>query len=202
MFWNNQTRFFFLNWVKKSKLTSIIDITDLCVYFCRECFGCRHPKYSDALLDYGFYLLNVDQITAAVQVYQVGTVTRWCWITAAVQVYQVGTVTRWCWYSGRAGLPGWYGDTGMLVHDGWASSHVPHNMVARDTSKISTYWKQFIHLPPKLNLRGGITQSLCTLSISRVLVCSWYICIQKYSFAPLCCYRFVGQTISLLYSHM
>ena len=28
-------------------------------------------KYSDALLDYGFYLLNVDSITAAVHVYQV-----------------------------------------------------------------------------------------------------------------------------------
>ncbi|XP_052801330.1 amyloid protein-binding protein 2-like [Mya arenaria] len=40
------------------------------VDFARDCFGCRHPKYSDALLDYGFYLLNVDQITAAVQVYQ------------------------------------------------------------------------------------------------------------------------------------
>ena len=39
--------------------------------FYREHFGCHHPKYSDALLDYGFYLLNVDSITAAVQVYQV-----------------------------------------------------------------------------------------------------------------------------------
>ena len=28
-------------------------------------------KYSDALLDYGFYLLNVDSITAAVHIYQV-----------------------------------------------------------------------------------------------------------------------------------
>ena len=42
-------------------------------------------------------------------------------------------------HSGRAGLPGWYGDTVMLVHDGWSSAHIPHNMVARDTSKISTY---------------------------------------------------------------
>ncbi|XP_052239180.1 amyloid protein-binding protein 2-like isoform X2 [Dreissena polymorpha] len=39
------------------------------VEFAREHFGMRHPKYSDALLDYGFYLLNVDQISAAVQVY-------------------------------------------------------------------------------------------------------------------------------------
>ncbi|XP_069134767.1 amyloid protein-binding protein 2-like [Argopecten irradians] len=36
----------------------------------RSMFGGQHPKYSDALLDYGFYLLNVDSITAAVQVYQ------------------------------------------------------------------------------------------------------------------------------------
>lgn len=41
------------------------------IYYFREKFGDKHPKYSDALLDYGFYLLNVDSITAAVQVYQV-----------------------------------------------------------------------------------------------------------------------------------
>ncbi|KAJ8312709.1 hypothetical protein KUTeg_010082 [Tegillarca granosa] len=40
------------------------------VHFARESFGVHHPKYSDALLDYGFYLLNVDAITSAVQVYQ------------------------------------------------------------------------------------------------------------------------------------
>ena len=58
-------------------------------------------KNSDALLDYGFYLLNVDSITATVQVYQVGEI--FCCsldygvyllnvdsITADVQVYQVG----------------------------------------------------------------------------------------------------------------
>ena len=37
----------------------------------RERFGFEHPKYSDALLDYGFFLLNVDAITSAVHVYQV-----------------------------------------------------------------------------------------------------------------------------------
>ncbi|KAK3084359.1 hypothetical protein FSP39_012164 [Pinctada imbricata] len=41
------------------------------VSYARENFGFKHPKYSDALLDYGFYLLNVDSITAAVQVYQI-----------------------------------------------------------------------------------------------------------------------------------
>ncbi|XP_060071001.1 amyloid protein-binding protein 2-like [Ylistrum balloti] len=40
------------------------------VHYARTMFGGQHPKYSDALLDYGFYLLNVDSITAAVQVYQ------------------------------------------------------------------------------------------------------------------------------------
>lgn len=39
--------------------------------FYREKFGVHHPVYADALLDYGFYLLNVDSITAAVKVYQV-----------------------------------------------------------------------------------------------------------------------------------
>ncbi|KAK7459432.1 hypothetical protein BaRGS_00039000 [Batillaria attramentaria] len=42
----------------------------LAVHQAREHFGAHHPKYSDALLDYGFYLLNVDAITSAVQVYQ------------------------------------------------------------------------------------------------------------------------------------
>ena len=39
--------------------------------FYREHFGPKHPKYSDALMDYGFYLLNVDAVCQAVQVYQV-----------------------------------------------------------------------------------------------------------------------------------
>lgn len=37
----------------------------------REHFGHKHPKYSDTLLDYGFYLLNVDNICQSVAIYQV-----------------------------------------------------------------------------------------------------------------------------------
>lgn len=37
----------------------------------REHFGHKHPKYSDTLLDYGFYLLNVDNICQSVVIYQV-----------------------------------------------------------------------------------------------------------------------------------
>lgn len=37
----------------------------------REHFGHKHPKYSDTLLDYGFYLLNVDNICQSVIIYQV-----------------------------------------------------------------------------------------------------------------------------------
>ena len=37
----------------------------------REQFGGKHHKYSDSLLDYGFFLLNVDAISQSVQVYQV-----------------------------------------------------------------------------------------------------------------------------------
>eukprot|EP00057_Strongylocentrotus_purpuratus_P024888 XP_011679362.1 PREDICTED: amyloid protein-binding protein 2 [Strongylocentrotus purpuratus] len=36
----------------------------------REHFGVRHPKYSDVLLDFGFYLLNVDSICQSTAVYQ------------------------------------------------------------------------------------------------------------------------------------
>ena len=38
--------------------------------FCREVFGTKHHRYSDALLDYGFFLLNIDSICQAVKVYQ------------------------------------------------------------------------------------------------------------------------------------
>lgn len=41
----------------------------VCSY--REHFGHKHPKYSDTLLDYGFYLLNVDNICQSVAIYQV-----------------------------------------------------------------------------------------------------------------------------------
>ncbi|NWZ48979.1 APBP2 protein, partial [Haliaeetus albicilla] len=40
------------------------------VYLAREHFGAKHPKYSDTLLDYGFYLLNVDNICQSVAIYQ------------------------------------------------------------------------------------------------------------------------------------
>ncbi|XP_071848828.1 amyloid protein-binding protein 2-like [Apostichopus japonicus] len=36
----------------------------------REHCGTRHPKYSDVLLDFGFYLLNVDSIIQCTAVYQ------------------------------------------------------------------------------------------------------------------------------------
>ena len=34
----------------------------------RETYGVTHCKYADCLIDYGFYLLNVDCITASMQV--------------------------------------------------------------------------------------------------------------------------------------
>jgi len=37
---------------------------------CRDEFGTKHQRYSDALLDYGFFLLNIDCICQAVKVYQ------------------------------------------------------------------------------------------------------------------------------------
>lgn len=45
-------------------------VMDVFVSF-REHFGHKHPKYSDTLLDYGFYLLNVDNICQSVAIYQV-----------------------------------------------------------------------------------------------------------------------------------
>jgi tetratricopeptide (TPR) repeat protein len=40
------------------------------VQFARDQFGPKHQKYSDALLDYGFFLLNIDSICQSVKVYQ------------------------------------------------------------------------------------------------------------------------------------
>ena len=39
---------------------------------CRHNYGEEHPKYADTLVDYGFYLLNVDAIHLSVEVYKVG----------------------------------------------------------------------------------------------------------------------------------
>lgn len=47
-------------------------------YMAREYFGCRHPKYSDTLVDYGFYLLNIDCVAQSVQVYQNALAIRQC----------------------------------------------------------------------------------------------------------------------------
>lgn len=41
------------------------------VYLAREIFDTDHPKYSDVLIDYGFYLLNYDSIINSVSVYKV-----------------------------------------------------------------------------------------------------------------------------------
>ena len=37
----------------------------------RQHFGDQHPTYADSLVDYGFYLLNVDSVNSAVKIYQV-----------------------------------------------------------------------------------------------------------------------------------
>ena len=37
----------------------------------KEGFGEQHPKYADCLMDYGFFLLNVDRINQSSEVYQV-----------------------------------------------------------------------------------------------------------------------------------
>ena len=44
--------------------------TNMLCDMCRDEFGTKHHRYSDALLDYGFFLLNIDCICQAVKVYQ------------------------------------------------------------------------------------------------------------------------------------
>lgn len=49
---------------KKANLLIMMAVTKT-----RSIYGSHHQKYADALLDYGFYLLNVDAITSSVEVY-------------------------------------------------------------------------------------------------------------------------------------
>lgn len=48
------------------------------LHLSREHFGCKHPKTADTLLDYGFYLLNVDSNYQSVKVYQTALDVRQC----------------------------------------------------------------------------------------------------------------------------
>jgi len=53
----------------------------------KDVYGCTHSKYADCLVDYGFYLLNVDCITASMQVYKTALDVRLeCFGTENLQV--------------------------------------------------------------------------------------------------------------------
>lgn len=56
--------------VVKRKFQSANMLIKQAVARARKAFGTSHLKYSDALLDYGFFLLNVDSITRSVNVYK------------------------------------------------------------------------------------------------------------------------------------
>ncbi|XP_039248909.2 amyloid protein-binding protein 2-like [Styela clava] len=46
------------------------------VILSRDVFGTNHPKYSSTLLDYGFYLLNVDNVSQSQKAYQAALAIR------------------------------------------------------------------------------------------------------------------------------
>lgn len=46
------------------------------MFLAKQHFGCDHPKYADTLIDYGYYLLNVDAINLSVKVYKEAFRTR------------------------------------------------------------------------------------------------------------------------------
>ncbi|RMX52041.1 hypothetical protein pdam_00003706 [Pocillopora damicornis] len=46
------------------------------MFLTKQHFGCDHPKYADTLIDYGYYLLNVDAINLSVKVYKEAFRTR------------------------------------------------------------------------------------------------------------------------------
>ncbi|XP_022120851.1 amyloid protein-binding protein 2 [Pieris rapae] len=56
--------------VVKRRFSSAGLLVRQAVALARLVFGPQHPRYAAALLDYGFYLLNIDSITHSVQVYE------------------------------------------------------------------------------------------------------------------------------------
>lgn len=57
------------------------------VYLAREIFSTGHPKYSDVLTDYGFYLLNYDCIVNSVSVYKVNNFYKFHFLSTYVLSY-------------------------------------------------------------------------------------------------------------------
>ena len=55
-------------------------------FFFRQHFGCDHPKYADTLIDYGYYLLNVDAINLSVKVYKVSISLEHCKISLCLKL--------------------------------------------------------------------------------------------------------------------
>ena len=59
----------FLNKIQQG--CSVIYFDYIFIFICRQHYGDKHPTYADSLVDYGFYLLNVDSVNSAVKIYQV-----------------------------------------------------------------------------------------------------------------------------------
>lgn len=57
--------------VVKREFTKAGILVRQAVNLAAEVFGTDHPKYADALLDYGFFLLYYDSIQQCVEVYEV-----------------------------------------------------------------------------------------------------------------------------------
>lgn len=47
------------------------------IYLAREVYDVNHPKYGDVLIDYGFYLLNYDNVLNSVSVQKVRNRCLW-----------------------------------------------------------------------------------------------------------------------------
>lgn len=58
--------------VVKRRFTAAGVLVRQAVALARRSAGARHPRYAAALLDLGFYLLNIDSIVHSVAVYEVG----------------------------------------------------------------------------------------------------------------------------------
>ena len=59
------------SYVVKREFTKANLLARQAVDLAAEVFGTDHPKYADALLDYGFFLLYYDSIEQCVEVYKV-----------------------------------------------------------------------------------------------------------------------------------
>jgi len=100
-------------------------------------YGTKHPKYADCLIDYGFYLLNVDCITSSMQVYQTALEVRLeCFGRENLQVAEAHEDLAYATYvheynTGKFGLAKMHANAALAI----LTKHLPKKHLMLASSK-------------------------------------------------------------------